>query len=246
VGEGVALRVVPSEIEQQDSMWAGTRRLLQLAVPSQTKALSKRLSREATLALTYAPHDSTRALIDDCIVATLDRLLRSQHGPVWDEASFESLREEVGRRLPDLLHSVVKTVAAILAATRAVEQRADVLASPGLLDALTDAKVQLARLVYPGFVSATGVERLTDVHRYIRAIGRRLEVLPADPRRDRDRMARVVGLQERLERLPRGPGRDEIRWMIEELRVSVFAQTLGTAFPVSEQRVDRAIAEMEK
>ncbi|MGH9062109.1 MAG: DUF3418 domain-containing protein, partial [Acidimicrobiales bacterium] len=111
--------------------------------------------------------------------------------------------------------------------------------------------VQLYRLVYPGFVAATGVARLAELPRYLAAMERRLDKAPEAPRRDQERMARIRALEERwhglVDALPPGPvpaDLAEVRWMTEELRVAVFAQVLGTRRPASETRVARALDEV--
>ena len=118
-----------------------------------------------------------------------------------------------------------------------------------LLASLTDIRTQLTGLVYPGFATATGADRLNDVTRYLRAIERRLERLPLDPGRDRAQMAIVATVQDEyaqwLTELPAGaeswPDVRAVRWMIEELRVNLFAQALGTPYPISEKRIYRAM-----
>ena len=154
--------------------------------------------------------------------------------------------------LDEAVLDVVATVERILAAAREVAERLEGPAGPALAPALADARAQLSGLVYRGFVGATGRRRLADVLRYVRAIGQRLEKLPHDPGRDRERMLDV----EELERSYRGllaelpPGRPvpealrQVRWMLEELRVSYFAQTLGTPAPVSAKRVRRAMEQL--
>jgi ATP-dependent helicase HrpA len=125
-------------------------------------------------------------------------------------------------------------------------------ATAALRPALADVREQVARLVHPGFVTATGVGRLGDVHRYLRAVQRRLESLPARPDRDRELMAQVhvVDAEYRavLAGLPPGrrdePAVRDIGWLVEELRVSLFAQTVGTAVPVSAKRIYRALDEL--
>jgi ATP-dependent helicase HrpA len=97
--------------------------------------------------------------------------------------------------------------------------------------------------VYPGFVSATGLDRLPHLVRYLHAAQRRLEKLPENPPRDAELMHRVHAVEQSYRELPASPGTAAIRWMIEELRVSFFAQSLGTAHPVSEQRILRAMDE---
>jgi ATP-dependent helicase HrpA len=118
-----------------------------------------------------------------------------------------------------------------------------------LAPALADVREQFSGLIYPGFVAKTGTGRLPDLIRYLRAIGKRLEKMPDDPGRDADRMAIVhqvtADYRQTLASLPAGArdGADAriLRWMIEELRVSLFAQTVGTPVPVSEQRIGRQL-----
>lgn len=141
------------------------------------------------------------------------------------------------------------TVAQILGAAYEAQQQLGTTKSLALLPALTDMKAQLAALAYPGFVTTTGADRLADVLRYVQAIGRRIEKAPSNPQRDRDLMSQVQRLQDEHMALLAGlpPGRrseeavQQIRWMLEELRVSYFAQPMKTAYPISEQRILRAM-----
>src|SRR5262249_47452649 len=114
---------------------------------------------------------------------------------------------------------------------------ADVRA-PGVESSLADVRAQLAALVYPGFVTATGADRLPDVARYLRAISRRLETLPRSPARDREWRAQV---HQAARAYGERGGPAEVRWMLEELRVSFWAQSLGTRYPISPQRIERAL-----
>jgi ATP-dependent helicase HrpA len=143
-------------------------------------------------------------------------------------------------------------VADVLAVAQDIERRLRGTSSPALVPALTDVKEQLTGLVYPGFVTATGWEKLADLSRYLRGIQRRLDKLPQDPYRDRERMLKVHQMQrlyeETLHRLPperrSSPELTRIRWMIEELRVSYFAQVLGTPMPISDKRIRKALEEL--
>jgi ATP-dependent helicase HrpA len=111
--------------------------------------------------------------------------------------------------------------------------------------AMSDIQTQLDSLVYKGFVDDCGWQRLTDVGRYLKAIDNRLEKLPVDPARDRLHMHSIAKVQQALTaqsaKVPRSQpvpeALIEARWMIEEYRVSCFAQVLGTAYPISEKRV---------
>jgi ATP-dependent helicase HrpA len=114
-----------------------------------------------------------------------------------------------------------------------------------LAPAVADVRAQLAALVGPGFVTTTGASRLPDLTRYLQAIERRLDKLPRDPDRDRDWMHRVEAVTQAYQQLRDdvgdGPEVQRIRWMIEELRVSYFAQQLRTPYPISDKRIHQAI-----
>jgi len=122
--------------------------------------------------------------------------------------------------------------------------------SPALAASLDDLRRQLAELVYPGFLTATGAGRLDDLGRYLTGALRRLDRLPADATAEQPRLATLARVRAAYDELAvdlGGPGAPpsqdlpRIRWMIEELRISLFAQTLRTPYPVSEERLYRAM-----
>jgi ATP-dependent helicase HrpA len=158
------------------------------------------------------------------------------------------LLEGVRAELPQTLVGVVTTVVGVLAAAHEVERKlASSVTATDLLPSLVDMKSQLAGLVHPGFVTETGACRLAELPRYLAGIERRVDRLPGDINRDRALMWQVeqarAALADAEKHRPAGdPALREVRWMIEELRVSLFAQTLGTAQPVSLQRILRALA----
>jgi ATP-dependent helicase HrpA len=242
-GPTVGLDVLADPSDQAASMWAGTRRLLLLTNPSPRKALRDRLTNRTKVALSHAPHAGFAELLDDCTTCAVDGLLAQHGGPVWDEASFESLRLAVKGELGDRAVGVVAAVGRILDRAHAIQERLRTLSSPSVLHAVVDVEVQLSRLVHDGFVTATGAARLPDVLRYLEAIEHRLTKLPEDPGRDRELSTRVRALEDELVRVPRADDVARLRWTLEELRVSLFAQHLGTAQRVSEPRVQRAIEE---
>ncbi|SHG84962.1 ATP-dependent RNA helicase HrpA [Streptoalloteichus hindustanus] len=249
-GDSVAVRMFESEDEQRDAMWRGTRRLLTLNVPAPGKYL-RGLSNQAKLTLSRNPHGGVAPLLDDCAACAVDRLMADGGGVAWDEAGFAALRERARAGFGPVLVEVVNQVERVLAARQSVDTRlADARFAPA--DSLADIKGQVAALVYPGFVTATGLSRLADVVRYLRAVERRLEKLPENPRRDQEWTARVAQVWEEYEDLvrqapphsPAAEGLRQIRWMIEELRVSYFAQTIGTPHPVSEKRIHKAMDQL--
>ncbi|MBA6439595.1 ATP-dependent RNA helicase HrpA [Streptomyces sp. GMR22] len=249
-GASVAVRLFDTEAEQREAMWRGTRRLILLQLPSNpAKFVQGKLSNQAKLALSSSPHGSVQALFDDCVAAAADRLIAARGGPAWDEESFGKLFDAVRSDIMDATLETVRKVQEVLAAWQSCERRLKATRSPVLLPSLTDIREQLSELITPGFVTAHGVQRLPDLMRYLVAVDRRLQQLPGNAERDRARMAKVREMRDEyawlLEQFR--PGRPvpqealEIRWMIEELRVSYFAHALGTAYPVSDKRIVKAI-----
>jgi ATP-dependent helicase HrpA len=250
-GATVGVRVLSTEAEQEKAMWAGTRRLLLLGIPDPGRHLERVLDSRTTLALARGPYPSMGDLLDDCTGCVVDERLVSHGGPAWNEAGFRVLRDAVGAELTQTVRLVVAEVARVLTRARIIETRVASLTAPALQPAVTDIRGQLGRLIRPNFVSSVGTPRLANYARYLEAIDRRLDKLPLDPARDQARMAGLRRLQQEWEDLldtrvdiRATPEVWSIRWMIEELRVSTYAQTLGTAYPVSEQRVRRALAEV--
>ena len=251
-GDSVSVRTLETEAAQQRAMWQGTRRLLVLGSPSPTRFVLGRLGNQAKLTLRDYPHGTAVDLFDDCIACAADALMAEAGGPAWDAEGFAKLHDKVRGELADTVLEVVTKVERILEAARGVELRlGERRANPTLAPALDDARAQLDGLVYRGFVTATGSRRLADVLRYVRGIQHRLDRLASHPARDAELLASVEDIQDayqrRLDRLPPGrpPGETlrEIRWMIEELRISYFAQPLGTPYPVSEKRLRHALAQ---
>ena len=247
-GESVAIRVVDTPGRQRLAMWRGTRRLLLLAVPSPVKVLQRTLDNAAKLALTRNPHGGVAALLADCISAAVDRLMTEAGGPAWTEAGYERLLKHVRTNLNAAVFDVVGEVRKVLVAAHDVELRLTSVKAPVFGPAVADVKAQLAGLVHKGFVTQVGAARLADVTRYLRGIERRLEKLVENVARDQEWMDRVHQVhQEYRELRAKVPvdepneALDEVRWMIEELRLSYFAQTIGTRYSVSDKRIYKAL-----
>jgi ATP-dependent helicase HrpA len=242
------VRLLETEAEQAAAMWAGTRQLLLQSIPSPVRYVLARQDNQAKLALSRYRHGSATDLFADCLAAAADDLIAANGGPAWDEAGFRRLLDAVRSELADTTLDVVSRVARILAVAGEVESRLAELTNPAFGPATADVRAQLDALVYPGWVTATGRRRLPDVLRYLRAMVQRLDRLPGDLAGDAERMESIAYVtdawRQARDRRPDAAGLDEIRWMLEELRVSYFAQALGTARPVSEQRVLRAIGQL--
>ncbi|HEY1538221.1 MAG TPA: ATP-dependent RNA helicase HrpA [Solirubrobacteraceae bacterium] len=248
-GDGVAVRALETPEAQHAAMHTGTRRLLALTIASPVRAVRRELHGAAALTLAGAPHGGAGALIDDAVVAALDELMLAAGGPVWDLAGWRALHASVAAALAATTARIVGQAVEILDAARDVRLALDAL--PGdqaLRAARLDVAAQIGGLVYPGFLAATGAARLHDVTRYLRAAIRRLERLPDAPAADRDRMRVLHELESELH-LRRESGHSspaalrEVGWMLQELRVSNFAQGLGVRGQVSAKRVRVALAQ---
>ncbi|MFD3477067.1 ATP-dependent RNA helicase HrpA [Streptomyces sp. NPDC058695] len=249
-GDTVSVRLFDTEAEQQQAMWKGTRRLILRNIPvNPGKFASDKLTNPQKLALSANPHGTVQALFDDCAMASCDKLIADFGGPAWDEESYRKLYDKVRAEIVDTTVRTVGQVQQVLAAWQACERRLKSTKSPTLLANLTDVRTQLTALIRPGFVTDTGLRRLPDLVRYLVAADRRLTQMPTNVQRDTSRMEKVHEMQDEyawlLEQMPQGrPVPQEvldIRWMLEELRVSYFAHALGTAYPVSDKRIVKAI-----
>ncbi|MEV0946388.1 ATP-dependent RNA helicase HrpA [Rhodococcus sp. NPDC049939] len=246
-GDGVAVRVLSTPADQRAAMRAGTRQLLLTAVPTQTKTVTSGLSNAQRLALGQNPDGNLDALVDDCRNAVADRLISARGEPVRTPQEFETL---VTTARAELARGVAVLLRVILPVLEADHRLAGVLERTSG-EAADDVREQRQSLIFPGFVAELGGSRLRELPRYLAAATARLEALPASAQRDRkgmDILDRVYARYERLlSTLPQERHHsdevDAIGWMIEELRVSLFAQTFGTPFAVSEKRV---LSAMEK
>jgi len=242
-GTSVSLRVFQTAGEQLDAMRGGVIRLLALRVPAPDRYVLEHLSNTEKLTFSQNPHGSVSALIADCALAAIDKLTPAELP--WDRQAFDQLYELVRAELIDTVFSVTATVERILASTRRIEKQLKGTTSLALISALNDIRSQLEQLVYPGFVARTGYAQLSQLPRYLAAIEKRLDRLPGNVQRDALNMAVIQGLEDDYDDavsalLPgRRAGREltQVRWMIEELRVSLFAVELGTAYSVSEKRI---------
>ncbi|HEY7224035.1 MAG TPA: ATP-dependent RNA helicase HrpA [Micromonosporaceae bacterium] len=247
--DSVGVRAFASAAEQARAMAAGTRRLLLLEVPTPVPVLSKRLTNAVKLGLTRYPYARVPDLLEDCVAAAMDAIIARHGGPAFDDAGHARLRAAANAELPDLTASVVVAVEKVVAAAHAVRFALAAPQPAALEPSIEDMREHLVALIRPGFVTTTGVARLADLPRYLRGIGMRLSRLPGNPSRDRAWMQDVHDVRaeydDLLATMPayrrEAPDVVEVRWMIEELRISLFAQELRTPYPVSPVRIYRFI-----
>ncbi|MEX0160758.1 MULTISPECIES: ATP-dependent RNA helicase HrpA [unclassified Microbacterium] len=251
-GKTVSVRVESTADAAITATRAGVRRLVLLGVPSPSSYVQQHLTSQEKLALAASPYQSAAALIEDCRAAVVQKLIdrEAPGGIVRTQVDFERVRDAVSASLVDELFACVSLVARILTKARDVERGIRSQNSLALLGPLNDIRTQLSGLLHPGFVSAAGVDRLAHFPRYLDGMLDRLKTLANEPGKDRTRMSEFERMAKVFEdaggTIPLEPGAPaalvETRWLLEEYRVSVFAQRLGTAQPVSPQRIMKVLA----
>ncbi|MEO8219866.1 MAG: ATP-dependent RNA helicase HrpA [Specibacter sp.] len=247
-GSTAGIRVFQRRDVQEAAMRRGVIRLLALRVPSPDRYVLDHLSNTEKLTFSQNPHGSVTELIADCTLATIDKLTPAELP--WNQQDFDALYEVVRAELIDTVFSVTAIVERVLASNMRIGKLLRETTSLPLISALNDIKQQLELLVYQGFVAKTGFAQLSQLPRYLAAIEKRLEKLPSNVARDAQSMAAVQRLEDEYDDAVAAlvPGQrstaglEHVRWMIEELRVSLFAVELGTAYSVSEKRIRVALA----
>ena len=232
---GVGVAVLESRAARDAAMREGTRRLLLLNAPNPGRRVRDRLGMPQQLALATAPHGSLQAVLADATAAAVDWLVERHGGPAWDAEGFAALRASVVGDLEDVCAQVVELCTRILGVARDLDRRIEELRGPAVQDVRLDVEGQLRSLVHAGFLADVGVDHLADVLRYLRGAIRRLERLSENPAVDRDRMRGVQELEDRWR--ARGERPPEVRWMLQELRLSHFAQGLAAQGAPSAKRI---------
>src|SRR5690554_5540939 len=247
-GASVSIQLMSTPEDQARAMRGGVRRMLQLAIPSPTSYVQNHLTGAEKLSLGASPYPSTAALFEDCMGACIDAALAETE--VWTRADFKRVRDRISATIMDELFAAVALVAKVLAAAREAQKAISSASSMALLAPLADAREQLEALIRPGFVSATGLSQLRRLPVYLAGITHRVGKLAENLGRDRSWMTEVQTATDSFLkaggsfRLPAdaAPHLVHARWLIEELRLSLFAQHLGTAEPVSVKRIQKVLS----
>jgi ATP-dependent helicase HrpA len=245
----VSIQVFDTEEEALGQGRAGLRRLFMLALPQQLKYLHKSLLGLNQMTLHYAAVDKREQLVEDLVQAVFDQTFVEAAGDIRNAAEFNRRLEQGRARLVEEGSALAKLAGEILERFHAIQRALNSGASKQRPEVTADIREQIDNLVYPGFITATPAEWLRQLPRYLKAILLRLEKCPRDPARDQQRAASVKAFWEsykvRVAAKP-SPGLVQFRWMLEEFRVSLFAQELGTLKPVSETRLAKLWEEVSK
>ncbi|MDX3774524.1 ATP-dependent RNA helicase HrpA [Chromatiaceae bacterium AAb-1] len=247
----VAIKLLDNPQQAAAESKRGLRRLLLLNIPSPVKYLQESLPNKAKLGLYFNPFGKVLELINDCIAAGVDSLITADKPPE-NQAAFQQLREKVRAEIGDVVVVIALKVEQILTLCHDIQKRLKGRVDLQHVQAQADIKQQLDELIFKGFVSKHGAARLDDINRYLQAMQKRLEKLPVDPHRDRLLMHEYQKAEEAYKNLlgkyagqPVLPEPvQHIAWMLQELKVSLHAQQLGTPYPVSVKRILHAVNEL--
>jgi len=249
-GDSVGVRILASADQQRALHWNGVRRLLALQLGRPARQLQQRLDARVLLGLTSAPHGTVTAAVDDALRGVLDALLLDAGGPPFDEAGFDALLRAVKARWLDDLVGVVTTLSEVVQHAARLRERLAQPAPASWSASLDDVTDQLTRLVFDGMVVSIGTDRLAHLPRYLDAVDVRLDKLREGPARDVERMRTIQRLEAEHAELVAVHGLtaalDDVRWLIEELRVQLFAQQLGTAVSVSDKRIRERLQKIRR
>lgn len=236
-----------------DAHRLGVRRLIKLNIPSPVNYLQDKLPNKAKLGLYFNPFGQIKALISDCIDCGIDSLLETfsaeHNSQIRDANTFLKAKEFVREHINDEVLRIAQKVETGLTQAHQIQKQLKGSVPLALIGSHGDIIQHLSSLVFPGFVAQISAKKLDDWNRYIKGIARRLEKLPVDPNRDRLNQLNIEKVQQRyqgaLNKIPNGKSVPSelqfVRWMIEELRVSFFAQQLGTAMPISVKRIENQL-----
>ena len=248
----VAIELFEQAEFAEQAMLAGLSRIILLTIPSPIKYLQEKMPNKAKLGLYFNPFGSINDLLKDCIEGACRYLLvkytqeKLQGELPRNKIQFEQTKEYIRAEIADcVLDSAIKLEQA-LSLRHEISKKLKGNVSLHIIQAHSDIKQQLEQLIFKGFISESGVERLDDIIRYLKGILRRLEKLNIDANQDRLKMIELEKVQTHYQQLLKKQQNKyavlpkellEVRWMIEELRISFFAQNLGTAYPISVKRI---------
>ena len=249
-GSAADLRVLGTRSEADRATRVGVRRLLLLGTTPPWKRILALLTNQQKLSLGHNPHGSVPALLEDALAAAVDSVVAQMPGgTVRTAADFDTALATVRQQTTPRVIEIVEHLVPVLDTARDISLRLSRLSAPAATAMRADLQDQLDTLIRSGFVTATGYRRLPRLVVYLRAMAERLDKGVQDLHRDADRMEQVQVVQDEyadfVVGLPPHRGADvdvtAIGWQIQELRVSLFAQRLGTPQPVSAKRVYAAM-----
>ncbi len=250
--ESVAIKLCDTPEQAESETRLALRRLIMFALPEKIKYLNKNMPGMKQMCLYYAPTGKCDQLQADLIETIIDQAFLSGAELPRTQQQFDACMDKGKRLMLDVANELCGMVGKTLAEHHQLNKKLKGSVSPACLHAVADIKAQLAALIYPGFIKQTPPEWLREYPRYFKAINLRLERLSGGIDRDRAAVLEIKPLwQAYVDRLEKhrqqgivDPQLEKYRWMTEELRVSLFAQTLGTKMPVSAKRLKQQLQQV--
>ncbi|MFC4699496.1 ATP-dependent RNA helicase HrpA [Glaciecola siphonariae] len=249
----VKLALIDNPATADKAHQRGLYELIKMNVPSPVKFLQEKLPNKAKLSLYFNPFGQIKPLIDDIILASIDALV-TENGTakeVRDQANFKALCDKVRANINDRALLIAQQVEQGLAVANQISKQTKGNIPLNMINNVKHIHGHLSTLVFKGFVYEVGEQRLADWNRYLKALLHRSEKLKVDSNRDCINQIEIdkaeaafASLKSDFKNKHQNTDEiEEIRWMIEELRVSLFAQQLGTKYPISLKRIMNKIAE---
>lgn len=247
----VAIELFEQEEHAEQAMLNGVSRLILLNIPSPLKYLQEKMPNKAKLGLYFNPFGSITDLLQDCIQGACVFLVKKHMQDAGltllprAENDFDLVRDYVRAEISDCVLTAAIKVEQVLSLRHDIAKKSKGNVALNVIQSHSDIKQQSETLVFKGFVSASGFEKLDDINRYLKGILRRLEKLPIDPNQDRLKLIEVNKVSELYNSVLSQQRKDkpieqnilQTQWMIEEFRISLFSQNLGTAQPISLKRI---------
>jgi len=251
-GDSVAVRLVATADEQQKASHKGIRRLLALALPSPSRVVKAAVTNDVALSMSLSPWPKHVDFVADCNLAALNLVIASGPGEsdevVRNAVAFDALLVHAKQTYTDSLAQVAEAGARLVLANARVERLLMASQAQVLRPSVLDAICHLERLMYPGCLTRSGFDRLADLDRYLGALEHRLQKLPERIAQDGRLMAQSQRAENEVyavaRQVPSSPALTDILWMLEEFRVSLFAQQIGTRYSISEKRIRAALREL--
>jgi ATP-dependent helicase HrpA len=248
--DSVRLTLLETADKAQTASRAGIARLIRLTLKDQVRALERTLAPSKALALAYMPYGTQDQLRESLLQASIDRAVWAEEAPIRSQQAFEARLEQVRARLQVVGQEYLRLTEEILNAAHGLRKEIEGPKGRAFKHAGVDMARQLQALVFPGFIGSVAYAHLQHYPRYLAAMRRRLEKLATIPERDEQHTRELSRwwqqLQQRQERNRKAglteSGLEEFRWMLEEQRVSLFAQELKTPYPISYKRLEKAWA----
>lgn len=252
--EGVGIKLFATQASAMSAMPVGVRALYKQVLKDEVRYLQRKLPNIDVLSLRFTPFGNKQLLIDDIVDASIDHVFVDLENLPRSRDSFMQSLEAGKSDLVGVASRYCDVLGQVFEQHRQVAKRLEGSISLSWIEPAVDIRDQIAQLIYPGFVTATGLQRLQRVPLYFQAMDKRLDAIDMAPDKDRRRRAELLPVWESFKNLPLSRDEDpayhqahqDLRWAFEELRISLFAQDLGTREKVSISRLENRISELNK